>query len=103
MPDIKLSDAEIIRRYVRGDSVNRIPAGRDRIHRVLVAHRVPLRGERDANRTDKGRAVTAFSTLQPAAMPAPPPALPPLVPRYTGPSRLRGKLNRRRRQEQMVA
>ena len=99
MPDTKITDDEIVRRYTRGDSLNTIRAGRDRVHRVLRERNIPLR-----ERTDKGRTVTAFSTLQVAASPVVAPVtLPEPVPLYHGGSRLRQKLNRRRWQEQVAS
>ena len=43
MPAPTLTDADIVSRYTRGDSIYRIPAGNDRIHRVLAAAGIPVR------------------------------------------------------------
>ena len=111
MPAQKVTDDEIVRLYRSGMSVQRIPAGEDRIRRVLVAHGIPtdLKARAAAIREAKKR---------PANPRTPTPAKPnawiaaiaammagpePMCPLPENATRLRTRLYERREQERRAS
>lgn len=100
MPEPILTDDEIVKLYLDGVAMNHIRANPDRIRRVLRERKID--GQKRLVRQYRKGANTAppnewIAQLKATADRAR--DLPRPVPRYTGESRLRDKLNRRRRRE----
>ena len=100
MPETILSDDEIVALYLDGADFNAIRASPDRIRRVLTERGIG--SQKRAARQHKGTPGMApanewLEQLKATAEKGK--NLPPEVPQYTGASRLRQRLNARRRRE----
>lgn len=98
MPDIKVTDDDILALYAKGTPISHIPANNERIRRVLTAagvnatkltmrHYAKQSGTAPPNEWAEKLKATAKQQI---------PQTPPI---YHGSSRLRDKLNQRRWQE----